>query len=375
MNTPKSGGERRNRFNLSTRGGLTPKNQKNGAIGLSYPQSANLTNLRYPSSGKKYGLHNKSIGGSLTPNPKNKNKSDKNNKSAGRYNRFDLTYRVAGGVKVDWDKHGGRNGGMTPTLTRTPGRKGPKNDDNQSKAKQNIENQSSPVKKVRSKSKSKTPKSSSSSSSSSPVTVKQTPRNLSIKNYTLLDREDWSKIGRGSKIIYEKKLDGKKVSAFVLSPLFAKKTDITDENEYMFLELGKLKWSVKYNSIQNVWLHPGMGRLLESEHDSRIKFEQTVKSNREKAKKYVYGDEGDSKALSDEVTKVKNNVCELKDSIINNKDNLNDLLQQNMKLKSKISDMEEDIENITKFLTRKFQTQFVGQPQQMLQPQQYSQIL
>lgn len=194
----------------------------------------------------------------------------------------------------------------------------------------------------------------SSNSSDIPTSVLIGTRKLDLKNYNLLDIEDWSRLGKGSRIAYEKK-DGKVVEGHVVHALYSNKKDPTDEREYMLMEAynfkqGKksmFKWSITYDDIKHLWVHPGQSCILEKEQDLRTKFESSIDTKRTVRTPVSSQSSIDNAILG----KLKNNVETV--SI-----NLNDLIRSHDDLTRKNEKLEEDIDNIMSFLTRKFSNQF-----------------
>ena len=199
-----------------------------------------------------------------------------------------------------------------------------------------------------------------SATSTVPTSAKIGTRTIDLKNYNLLDKEDWSRIGKGSRIAYEKK-DGKVVEGHVLHALYANKKDEHDDKEYMLLEAynfkpgkkGTFKWPLSYDDIKHLWVHPGQSKIVDKEYDLRRKFNDAIDTKRTTRNPRVEPSSTPSVNGVDKETfgKLKNNVD-------NNITNLNDLLQRHEELKRKNEKLESDIDNIMSFLTRKYQNQF-----------------
>jgi hypothetical protein len=267
--------------------------------------------------------------------------------------RFSLRHKASlGGLKQHWDiippkrKTGGSDdidleyGDVEELLDRplVEGGAKPKNDDNIGK---------SPKKKYDYKNNADT-RTYTNDTSVVPTSAKIGTRTIDLKNYTLLTKDDWSRIGKNSRIAYEKK-DGKVVEGTCLTPLYANEQS---DDEMMYLEAynfkpGKkkpFKWSVKYNDINHLWLHPGQGTIRDKEYDLRAKFNEKIESRRPRSS---------SSSSSDNIQ-----LGAIKNKVDNNSSNLDDLLQRHDELKKRNEKLEDDIENIMNFLTRKFQNQF-----------------
>jgi hypothetical protein len=202
-------------------------------------------------------------------------------------------------------------------------------------------------------------KSYGSKSSNIPTSVMIGTRKLDLKNYNLLDDEDWSRIGKGSRIAYEKK-DGKIVEGNVVHALYANKKDPHDENEYMLMEAynfkpgkkGTFKWPLKYSEIKHLWMHPGQSHIMEKDRDLRNKFDSSIDTKRTVRDPIRQSSSSNSSGIDSALfSKLKNNVD-------NNGDNLNELLRKHEELTRKNDKLETDMENIMSFLTRKFSNQF-----------------
>lgn len=251
----------------------------------------------------------------------------------------------------------------------------PKNKDNKDKMHENMNYNLSPITSPKSTKSSarkqdyknnKDTKTYEDDNASIPTSAKIGNRTIDLKNYELLDRSDWSRIGKGSRIAYEKK-DGKIVEGHVLHALYANKKDENDENEYMLMEAynfkpgkkGTFKWSLAYKDVKNLWAHPGMFHMMDKNRDLRKKFEDSLDT-----KRTVRNPKSNS---SNEPSIDNESINRLKNKVDNNISNLNELMQRHEELTRKNDKLESDMENITRFLTRKYSAQF-QQPQVFQQP-------
>lgn len=242
------------------------------------------------------------------------------------------------------------------------------NEDNEYKESDTVSDKESTIKKKKFDYKTNSDTKTYDENNNIPTSVKIGNRTLDLKNYTLLDREDWSRLGKCSRIAYEKE-DGKIVEGYVLHALYANKKIESDLGEYMLLESynfkpgnkGTFKWSLPYNEVKHLWMHPGQSSIMDEEYDLRKKFNSVINTKRSSLnpnKSYV----------SDSSEMLKN----LKNEIDNNNSKIDLLTHQNHELVIKIESvthqnqeivncnikLENDIKNIMEFLTRKFSSQF-----------------
>jgi hypothetical protein len=185
-----------------------------------------------------------------------------------------------------------------------------------------------------------------------PTSVQIGTRTLDLKNYNLLDKADWSRIGKGSRIAYEKK-DGKVVEGHTVHALYANKKDPNDEEEYMLMEAynfkpgkgGMFKWSIKYSDITNLWMHPGQGHIMEKDRDLRNKFETSIDTKRTVRDPVIT-------PVAPGIDNIE--FMNLKNKIDSNSTNLTSLLSSYEELQMKNEALEKGMDDIMKFLTRKF---------------------